>query len=166
MIMPILLNERDTISEASGLASVLIVPCRFCPAATAAVRNNAPYIELFRHGLATASYERQIQRIKNKFEAEGLKADVFRSRMPHQFVLCMWTSRRRGQLAELARKYDAVVVLGCEAAVESVRESVKSTACKVIKGMAAEGIMSIRPTFSLPCNISLELESVEPVVEA
>jgi hypothetical protein len=25
----------------------LIVPCRFCPAASSAVRNNEPYIEIF-----------------------------------------------------------------------------------------------------------------------
>lgn len=164
--MPILLSERPFMAEASGLKSVLIVPCRFCPAASAAVSSGEPYIELFRQGLATSAYERQIRRAKNEFESKGIKADVFRSHFLHQFVLCMWTSNRRAKLAELAVRYDALVVLGCEAAVQSVRESVKSTQCKVIQGLTSEGVMSIKPRFSLPGTISLELESVSPVVES
>jgi hypothetical protein len=76
----------------------------------------------------------------------------------------MWTSKRRKKLLERAKQHDALVVLGCEAAVQTVRDSVKSTDCQVIQGMKNEGLMSIRPRFSLPCNIFLELESVSPIV--
>jgi len=101
--------------------------------------------------------------MKRRLEERGIKTTVFKSRLPHQFVLCMWSSRRRKKLLEVARQHDAVVVMGCEGAVQTVRQAVSSADCKVIPGMQNNGLMSIKPRFSLPCNISLELESVSPV---
>ena len=63
-----------------------------------------------------------------------------------------------------ARNYEALVVLGCEAAVDTIHDAVQSTSCKVFQGMRSEGIMSIKPLFNLPCNISLELNKVTPMV--
>lgn len=161
--MPFYLEETDIAPEVAGLRSVLIVPCRFCPAASLAVRSKEPYIDLPRKGLETAPYERLINKVKQRIEDDGAKADVFKSKLPHQFVLCMWTSKRRKKLMELAMKYDALVVMGCEGAVQTVRDAVKSTSCRVIPGMKNEGLMSIRPRLSLPCTISLELESISPI---
>jgi hypothetical protein len=76
----------------------------------------------------------------------------------------MWTSRRRKKLMEAAEKYDALVVLGCEGAVQTVRRAVETTSCQVIPGMKNEGLMSIRPSLSWPCKISLELEGISPVL--
>ena len=76
----------------------------------------------------------------------------------------MWTSRRRRALLQRAREFDAVVVMGCEAAVATVRSILETTACHVISGLRSEGIMSIQPKFSLPCTVRLELESVTPYV--
>ena len=78
----------------------------------------------------------------------------------------MWTAKRRKKLSECAKKYDAVLVMGCEAAVQTVRNALESTTCHVIPGMKSEGIMSIEPIFSLPCNISLKLEGVTPYIHA
>ncbi len=36
--MPFLLEDRDVTGELAGAQSALIVPCRFCPAASLAVR--------------------------------------------------------------------------------------------------------------------------------
>lgn len=161
--MPVYLDETDVVTEVAGFKSVLIVPCRFCPAATLAVKNNKPYIELFRRFLKTASYERFIETMKRSLENRGIKTSVFRSRLLHQFVLCMWSAKRRNKLRERAKQHEAVVVVGCEAAGQTVRNSLKSTDCQVIQGMRSEGIMSIQPRFHAPCNISLELESVSPI---
>ena len=160
--MPIYLKEVDVVAEAAKFKSALIVLCRFCPAASLSVSSNGPYFEFLRRILKTASYERFINGLKNKLEKKGIKTDVFRSKLLHQFVLCMWTSRRRKQLSETARKYDALVVLGCDAAVYTVRESCKSSACRVIQGMRSEGIMNVRPKLDWPGNLSLDLESVTP----
>jgi hypothetical protein len=164
--MPFCLDVVDVLPEVAEFETVLIVPCRFCPAASMAVKNNEPYIEFPRRLLQTASYERLIKKMKESFEERGITTGVFESNLLHQFVLCMWTSGRRNKLLERAKDYDAVVVMGCEAAVETVRNTLDPTSCRVISGMEAEGIMSIQPRFSLPCNISLELESVTPYVHA
>jgi len=166
LTMPMYLVEEDVVPEVAHFESALIVPCRFCPAASAAVRNHEPYIEFLRGSLKTASYEQLLEAMKHDLEARGVRTEVFESHSPHQYVLCMWSSRRRRRLMERARQHEAVVVMGCEAAVHSVRECVKSTACHVVQGMKSEGVMSVRPKFSLPCNLSLELEAVTPMLHS
>ncbi|UCC43707.1 MAG: hypothetical protein JSU65_11350 [Candidatus Zixiibacteriota bacterium] len=162
--MPFALKTIDDISQYEQFGSVLIVPCRFCPAASAAVKNNKPYIELFRKFLKTDSYERSIETLKSKLERKGIKTGVFKSRLIHQFVLCMWTSGRREVLKKRAGNYDAIIVLGCEAALQTVRDAVKPNPCAVLQGVETEGIMSIKPVFRFPCNLFLELQSVSRYV--
>jgi hypothetical protein len=113
--------------------------------------------------MKTDPYEKYIKDLKSKFEKRGIRTSVFESKLIHQFVLCMWTSKRRKKLLERAKKYEALIVLGCEAAVRTIQDSVKSSPCKVFQGLETEGIMSIKPTFQLPGNISLELESLTPL---
>ena len=161
--MPVHFKTKEDISEFEHLKSVLIVPCRFCPAASSAVRNKEPYIKLFRNFMKTDPYEKYIKDLKSKFEKRGIRTSVFESKLIHQFVLCMWTSKRRKKLLERAKKYEALIVLGCEAAVRTIQDSVKSSPCEVFQGLETEGIMSIKPTFQLPGNISLELESLTPL---
>ncbi len=160
--MPFYLKAIDDISEVARFKSVLIVPCRFCPAASMAVRKNEPYLKIFSRFLKTASYEQLIENMVSNLEKKGVKTNVFRSYLIHQFVLCMWTSKRREMLRKHANRYEAVLVMGCEAAVQIVNDTVKTNSCKVLQGMESEGIMCVKPGFKLPCNISLELDSVTP----
>lgn len=162
--MPVYLKDITEFSELERFESVLIVPCRFCPAASLAVRRKTPYFEFFKNFLNTASYEQYLETIRSDLEKKGVKTDIFKSYWPHQFVVCMWTSKRRKKLMKHARNYDAVVVMGCEAAVQTVHENIDSPYCKVFQGMRTEGIMSIKPLFRLPCNISLELSRVTPLL--
>jgi hypothetical protein len=157
--MPFYLKERDVSRDLGTAESVLIVPCRFCPAASVAVRERKPYIRLLRNFLRTPSYESYIKRLKARLEDEGMRADVFDSRLPHQFVACMWTSRRRKALAKSAARYDAVIVLGCEAAVATVRSSLPAS-YPVIAAMEGEGIMSVMPRADLSLNVWLEVSSL------
>ena len=163
--MPFYLKERDASSDAASVDSVLIVPCRFCPAASFAVREGKPYIEPFRTFLRTPAYESHIRALKSRFESEGIRTGVFDSKLPHQFVVCMWTSKRRQELARRAAGYDALVVLGCDAAVETARSSVKPSGCRVIPGMAVEGVMNVMPILHSPLSIWLELSSVTRVLQ-
>lgn len=158
--MPFILKTIDDTSAYEQFKSVLIIPCRFCPAASAAVKNNEPYLQPLRRLFKTRPYEKFIATLKSRLEAKGVKTRVFRSRWIHQFVLCMWTERRRKALKKLSDKYDLMVVLGCEAAVQTVQDAVGPNSCKIIQGVETEGIMSIQPRFNLPCDLSLELESV------
>ena len=161
--MPFHFKPIDNIEEFTQFKSVLIIPCRFCPAASASINNNEPYFEFFRTFLKTDSYERQIKILKSKLENEGIQADIFESKIIHQFVLCMWTEKRRKKLLKRAKDYEALIVLGCEAAVNTVKDAVQSESCKVLQGLETEGIMSIQPKVHLPANISLELQSLTPM---
>jgi hypothetical protein len=79
---------------------------------------------------------------------------VFKSSIPNQWFLCMWTAGRRQKLREYAKDFDAVIVLGCDSATETVRDAVKATDTKVIEGMEVVGFMNARMRFSLPCDVS------------
>ncbi len=103
--------------------------------------------------------------MKRRLEDQGIKTAVFDSKLPHHFVACMWTSGRRRDLRKRAAKFEGVVVLGCDAAVETVRNSVRSNECRVIQGMEVEGIMNVVPTVSFPFNISLVLQGITSVEE-
>lgn len=161
--MPFYLKESDILPQVAGLKSVLIVPCRFCPAASQAVREKKPYIELFRKFLRTEAYESFIQDLKRRLEGKGITTAVFDSKLPHHFVACMWTAGRRRQLAKRAAEFQGVVVLGCDAMVDSVSDSLRSTDCRVIQGMEIEGLMNVIPTVSFPFNISLALQGITSV---
>ncbi len=162
--MPFYLKELNILPRVAGLRSVLIVPCRFCPAASLAVRENKPYIELFRKFLRTEAYESFIQALERRLKDEGIKTAIFASKLPHQFVACMWTAGRRRELMKRAVEFEGVVVLGYDAAVETVRDSIRSADCRVIKGMENEGIMNVLPTVSFPFNISLEVQGITSVI--
>jgi len=161
--MPFYLKETADFEKLERFASVLIVPCRFCPAASLAVSSNEPYFDFLRHFLMTASYERWIEQMRSELETRGVENDVFRSRWLHQFVICMWMSKRRKELKKCAEKYDALVVLGCEAAVKTIRDSLDDPSFPVIQGMRTEGVMSILPRFQWPGRIALQLNSVTPM---
>jgi hypothetical protein len=163
--VPFLLKDRNVTSDIAGVDSVLILPCRFCPAASLAVREKKPYLDLFRTFLRTAAYENHIKERKSQLERVGVKARVFDSKLPHHFIVCMWTSRRRQQLRQRGAEYDAVMVLGCDAAVKTAQDCMQSTSCRVISGMEVEGVMNVMPSMQFPGKISLEVTGVTRVLE-
>ena len=161
--MPIYLNDIDVLPQAAGLNSVLIVPCNMCPAVTIAVREQKPFIKLFSNFLKSVPFEEHIKALQSRLRDQGVATKVFRSHFYHQWFLCMWTSGRRKKLQKYAQQYDAVIVLGCESAVATVRDLLQSTECKVIRGMEIAGIMNAKPSFKLPCTISFEDAKVIPI---
>ena len=89
--MPIYLKEVDLLAEVAKFQSALIVVCRFCPAASLAVRNNKPYIEFFRRLLKTEPYEELIDNMQLRLKKEGLKTGVFKGNLLN-YLICLWTS--------------------------------------------------------------------------
>ncbi len=161
--MPIHFNDLDVVSEVTGLSSALIVPCNMCPAVTVAVREKKPFMQFFRSFLKSAPFEQYIGTLQSRLKEKGVNTKVFKSYIPHQWFLCMWTSGRRKKLQKYAKQYEAVIVLGCDSATETVRDSVKSTDCKVIEGMEVAGIMNAKLRFHLPCNVSFEDCKITPI---
>lgn len=161
--MPIHLNDLDVVSEVAGLSSALIVPCNLCPAVTVAVRDNKPFIQFFRNFLKSAPFEQYLAALQTKLSEKGVKTEVFRSDIPHQWFMCMWTSARRKKLQSCAKQHDAVIVLGCDTATETIREAIKSTDCKVIEGMEVAGLMNAKLRLYLPGNVSFKDCKIIPI---
>jgi hypothetical protein len=160
--MPFLLNDRDLAGDLAGVHAALIVPCRFCPAASLAVRTKTAYLKLSR-GLRTPPYESYISSLKSRLELQGIKTGVFDSKLPHHFVMCMWPSSRRKALAREAKRHDAMIVLGCDAAVETARSC--AGGCRVVPGMAVEGVMNVVPRVRFAADVYLEVQSVTRVLQ-
>jgi hypothetical protein len=161
--MPIHFNDMDVVSEVAGLHSALIVPCNMCPAITVAVREKKPFMQFFRSFLKSAPFEQYIGGLQSRLREKGVNTKVFKNYIPHQWFMCMWTPRKRKKLQKCAKQYDAVIVLGCESANETVRDVVNSNDCKVIEGMEVTGIMNAHLRFHLPGNVSFENCEIVPI---
>ena len=163
--MPIHLDDLDVVSEVEGVDSALIVACNMCAGASLAMKENKPFIQFFRSLLKSPPLERHIRKLKAQLSEKGVRASKFKGGVIQQFFLCLWTSRQRNKFHEQAKEYDAVVVLGCDSAIDTVRESIRGTDCSVIKGMEVAGIMNTKANFRLPCNISLEDSKIVPICD-
>ena len=161
--MPIHFEDLDVVSEVAGLSSALIVPCKMCPAVTVAERERKPFIELFKSFLKSAPFEQYLREMQSLLKENGVNTDVFKSYIPHQWFMCMWTSSQRKKLKKFLSQYEAVIVLGCDSATATVRDLVKSTNCKVIEGMEVTGIMNAQLRFHLPCDVSFENCKIIPI---
>ena len=161
--MPIYLKDVDVVPEVAKFQSALIVLCRFCPAASLAVRNDKPFIEFFRRLLKTEPYEELIDNMQLRLKKEGLKTGVFKGNLLN-YLICLWTSGGRRKFSKYASQFEAVVVMGCESAYESVQKFLKSTDCQVFLGMESEGVLNAIPKVHLPFNISLEKFNVTPMI--
>lgn len=160
--MPIHFNDHDVVSEAIRFTSILIVPCNMCPAATIAIRKKKPFMQFFRSLLKSAPFEQYLGELQSRLQEQGVRSDIFRSNIYHQWFMCMWTARRRKKLEREAKNYDAVIVLGCDSATETVRDVVPPHV-KVIEGMKTTGIMNARMSFRLPGNLVFDDCKVVPI---
>ncbi|MET0070302.1 MAG: hypothetical protein ABW096_09695 [Candidatus Thiodiazotropha sp.] len=160
--MPIHFEDLDVASEVAGLKSALIVPCYMCPAVTVAVREEKPFLQLFKSFLKSDPFEQYIMEMQSRLKEQGVATEVFKSRIPHQWFMCMWTKGQRNKLQKSANKYEAVIVVGCESATETVKGVVNS-GCKVIEGMKVTGIMNAQLKVSLAGKVSFEDCKIVPI---
>jgi len=161
--MPIHFNDLDVVSKVAGCSSALIVPCQMCPAVTVAVREGKPFLRLFRSFLKSAPFEQYIRELQSQLKEKGIATEVFKSNLPLHWFMCMWTAGRRKKLQQMIKQHEAIIVLGCESATETVRGLVKSTDCKIIEGMEVGGIMNAQLKLSQPGNVSFENCKVVPI---
>jgi hypothetical protein len=161
--MPIHFHDLDVVSEVLGLKSALIVPCNMCPAVTVAVREEKPFLQVFKNFLKCAPFEQYIINMQSRLKEIGLNTKVFKSNIPHQWFMCMWTSGQRNKLQEYAKQFEALIVLGCDSATETARDTVKTINCKVIEGVKVAGIMNAQLKFHFPCDVSFENCKIVPI---
>ena len=158
--MPLYLNDVDVTSEVEGARSVLIVPCRMCPASSLSLRSNKPFFEFFKTLFRSPALDEYIKTFQSGLEDQGIRTGVYYSR---QFLTCAWTSRERKRVLKRAQQHDAAIVLGCDSATESVRDALKSTDCKVIQGMEVAGIVNVKIRLRFPGTLLLEDSRIIPV---
>jgi hypothetical protein len=128
-----------------------------------AVNQKQPFMKLFRSVLKSAPFERYIKDLQSRLSDSGVTTKVFKSNIYHQWFLCMWTDRRRRKLQKQAEQYDAVIVLGCDTANETVRDAVEPTGARVIEGMQVVGLMNAKLSLQLPANISFKDCRIIPI---
>jgi len=163
--MPAHLEGRNIIAEVEGLNCALIVACNMCAGASFAMKENKPFIQFFRNCLTSPPLKRYTAELQSQLKEKGVETKWFRRGIIQNFFLCLWTSRQRAKFSKVVENYDAVLVLGCDSAFETIRNSVPGTACKVIEGTEFGGIMNTRARFHLPCNISFEESNVVRVCD-
>lgn len=151
--MPLYLEDVDINTELEGAGSVLIVPCRMCPATSLSLRKNMPFFKFFKSLFRSPALDEYIENLRTGLRERGIDTGVYFSR---QFLTCAWTSRERNRLRKQAEPYDTVIVLGCNSATESVRDALGSSGAKVIQGMQVSGIVNVKVRFHLPGTLLLE----------
>ena len=119
-------------------------------------------MRFFRSPVKSTPFEEYLETMQSRLDEMGVTSKVFRSNIYHQWFMCMWTERRRKKLASEAKDYDAVIVVGCDSATETVREAVSSDV-KVIEGMKTTGIMNGRLSFRLPDQVVFDGCKVVPI---
>lgn len=164
--MPIHFEDLDFVAEVQGLRSALIVPCRMCPAATVAVREDRPFLTPLTSPFRSRPFERYLEALRGRLADEGIQSEVFDCRFYHQWFMCMWTTGTRNRLMEQARKHDALIVLGCSSATMTVRDTVESLGCTVVEGMKATGIMNARLTVRWPGHVSFRECKEAPLLQS
>ena len=152
--MPVHFSDLDVVSDIEGIGSALIVPCMMCPAATVAVRDEKPFIQIFKSPFRSPPFERYIKALQSQLADKGVRTEVFRSRLYHHWFMCMWTNGRREKLRKCVGQHDAVIVLGCDSATETVTEAARTAGRRVIEGMQVNGIMNARLKFQVPGTVS------------
>lgn len=164
--MPIHFHDVDLTPEISGLKSALIVPCIMCPAVTVAIREQKPLMRFLRSPFKSAPFEQHLEALQARLLELGVKNEVFKSRLYQNWFLCMWSAGRRRKLLESAKNHDAVIVLGCDSATETIRDAVESTGCKVIEAMEVGGLTNARLKFGFPDKVSFDSVKIVPMPEA
>ena len=161
--MPIHFHDIDLTAKVSGLKSALIVPCIMCPSVTVAIREQKPLVRFFRSPFKSAPFEQYMEALQAQLSELGVKNSVFKSRLYQNWFLCMWSAGRRRKLLQSAKKHDAVIVLGCNSATETVRDAVEPTGCKVIEAMRVGGLTNAKMKFSFPDKVSFEDVKIVPM---
>jgi hypothetical protein len=152
--MPLHLEPLDVSAKLENFRSVLIVPCPVCPPVSLASQHNSPLIEFLKSGLKTGAFENYIKSIRGPLERRGVRTGVFTIYTPCP-TMCLWTEGQRRRLLKRAGDYEAVIVLGCDSATYTAKETLKNTDCQVIQAMRMTGLTNAAVTFRLPMTIEL-----------
>jgi hypothetical protein len=160
--MPFYLKEIDIGAQVPHLDSALVVVCRFCPAASMATRHDEKYLDPLRSGLRTPVFEDHLAQTLESLARRGIRTSVYQGGL-RDFMVCVWSAKRRKEFARLAAEHAAVIVFGCTGAAESVRRMLGDLDRPLYRAMEDEGILAVTPGFGPAGRVRLTLFGVTPV---
>lgn len=163
--MPIDFEDLDVTQDLKGVHSALIAPCKMCPAVSVSVRENKPFMQLYKSFLKSPPFEEYLEHLQTRLSEEGVTAEVFKSRLYHHWFMYMWPEAQKKKLRKAAKHYDAIIVLGCESATLTVRNSIDMLGCRLIEGMRVSGIMNAKIKISPLGNIYFADHMTIPLFE-
>jgi hypothetical protein len=159
--MPIHLEPLDVSAELERFGSVLIVSCPICPPMSLAMQRRSPFLEFFKRGLKTEAFEDYIREMREPLEQRGVRTGAYSVYLPCP-TMCLWTKGQRRRLLKRAKEYEAVLVLGCDSATETVRHSLRNSDCKVIQAMQATGVANATLQFRFPMTLEFRQTECQP----
>ena len=74
-----------------------------------AMQTETPFIELFKHGIETPAYEDYLNSVRKSLEEQGIRTDVFTSRLPTP-LMCVWSDGQRTRLQKRAEGFERAMV--------------------------------------------------------
>jgi hypothetical protein len=144
--------------------SVLFVICEVCPKMCMSVKQNRPYFSISRLIGTRDFFDEYIAGLRKRFEDQGLSTGVFKNKKLNS-MMCLWPQKERDMLSTCSKKYRAIAVIGCQSAVFTVKDSVKTRDIKIYPMMIAEGIANFKSKMEFPVLFKLEKPDGEFIVK-
>jgi hypothetical protein len=162
--MPLYMEPAPIDSSMYLNESVLFVICEVCPKMCMSVKQGSPYFSLGRLFGKKDFFDEYIAGLQNSFADQGIQTGVFRNQKLNS-MMCLWPQKQRDMLAEYSKKFQAIAVIGCESAVFTVKDSVKSRNIKIYPMMRVEGIANFKSKMGIPALLKLEKPEGEYIVK-
>ncbi len=153
--MPVKVTPRDVSADLADVKSVLVASCPVCPPMCAAMQKDAPFIELFKHGIKTPAFEEHIDSIRDTLTKRRVRTGTFTIHTPTP-MMCLWTQGQRKRFLKRAREYDAALIMACDSGTESAMDALEETECKVVQGLDMEGVINATTSIRFPLVISMK----------
>jgi hypothetical protein len=109
-------------------------------------------------------FDEYIAGLRKSFEDKGIRTGLFRHKSINS-MMCLWPQNQRDMLSKYAEKYQAAAVVGCQSAVFTVKDSVKSRGIRIYPMMRVEGIANLKSEMEFPVLLKLEKPDGEYIVK-
>ncbi len=162
--MPIYMQPAPIDSSMYLSDSVLFVICEVCPKMCMSVEQNRPYFSLSRLFGKKDFFDDYIAGLRNSFEDQKLHTGVFRNQKLNS-MMCLWPQKQRDILSEYSKKFQTIAVIGCQSAVFTVKDSVRSRNIKIYPMMRVEGVANFKSRIKIPALFKLEKTEGEYIVK-
>lgn len=153
--MPLHLEPLDVSTEFEHFHSVLIAACPICPPMSLAMQTGSPFIEFFKRGVKTRAFEDYIKEVRERLECRGIRTGSYTAYLPCP-TMCLWTKGQRRRFLKHAKAYEAVLVMGCDSAMQTAEDTLADTDCQVVQAMKVNGVTNATLKFRFPMTLELQ----------